>query len=43
MFASFVYIVFFFGLVSIDMKLKFYATLVFTVLLDFVTWFLDPS
>jgi hypothetical protein len=39
MFASFVHIVSFFKLVSyIDMKLEFYETLVFTVLLNFVMW-----
>jgi hypothetical protein len=39
MFTSFVHIVFFFEFVScIDMKLKFYATLVFMVLFDFVMW-----
>jgi Ni,Fe-hydrogenase I cytochrome b subunit len=37
MFASFVYIVSFFELTCIDMmKLEFYATIVFMVLLDFV-------
>jgi hypothetical protein len=39
MFASFVHIVSFFKLVSyINMKLEFYETLVFTVLLNFVMW-----
>jgi hypothetical protein len=33
------YIVYFFKLVScIDMNLEFYVTLVFIVLLDFITW-----
>jgi hypothetical protein len=36
MFASFVYIVSLFELTCIDMKVEFYATIVFMVLLDFV-------
>jgi hypothetical protein len=29
--------------ILIDMELEFYVTIVFTVLLDFVTWFFGPS
>jgi hypothetical protein len=44
MFASFVYIVFFFELVSyIDIKLELYTPVFFTILLDFVTWFSERS
>lgn len=44
MFASSVHIVFFFKLAScINMKLEFYATLVFTILLDFVMGALHSS
>jgi hypothetical protein len=28
--------------ILIDMELEFYVTIVFTVLLDFVTWFFGP-